>query len=140
MRQQQANKASTGSGEQGAASVEFAIILPVLILMIFGIIQFGIAFNRVQGLQAAAREGARAASLPHITKTDVEDRIRGALDGVLANPADVDISVTPSDSRPCNLRTGDTVVVEVEYPHKIDIPLWGTQEVTLHGRGEFRCE
>ena len=45
--------------ERGAAVIEFAIVLPILILLVFGIVQFSIVYNRVQGLHAAAREAAR---------------------------------------------------------------------------------
>jgi Flp pilus assembly pilin Flp len=48
-------------GEDGAAAVEFAFLLPLLVLLLFGFIQFGIALNtRIQATNAA-REAARAA-------------------------------------------------------------------------------
>ena len=51
----------TDRGEDGAAAVEFALLLPLLVLLLFGIIQFGIAFNaRIQATNAA-REAARMA-------------------------------------------------------------------------------
>ncbi|MFT7646169.1 MAG: Flp pilus assembly protein TadG, partial [Candidatus Poriferisodalaceae bacterium] len=40
-----------------------AIILPVLVLLMFGIVEFGLAFNRLQGVHAAAREGARVGAV-----------------------------------------------------------------------------
>jgi Flp pilus assembly protein TadG len=125
-----------GGDETGAAAVEFALVFPILILLLFGIIQFSIAYNRVQGLHAAAREGARVASLPHTTRTDIDDRIRGALSGVIPrlDPAAVNISVEPCD------RSGATVVVKAEYLTDIDIPLWGKKTLTLIGEGRFRCE
>jgi Flp pilus assembly pilin Flp len=50
-----------GRGEDGAAAVEFALLLPLLVLLLFGFIQFGMAFNtRIQATNAA-REAARAA-------------------------------------------------------------------------------
>ncbi|MFJ5975627.1 MULTISPECIES: TadE/TadG family type IV pilus assembly protein [Pseudarthrobacter] len=45
--------------EEGAAAVEFALILPVLLLMIIGIIEFSLGFNAQLSLNQAAREGAR---------------------------------------------------------------------------------
>ena len=48
-------------GEEGAAAVEFALLLPLLVLLLFGLIQFGAAFNtRIQATNAA-REAARMA-------------------------------------------------------------------------------
>jgi Flp pilus assembly protein TadG len=46
-------------GDKGAAMVEFAIVLPVLLLILLGIIEFGRAWNAQESIQAAAREGAR---------------------------------------------------------------------------------
>jgi Flp pilus assembly pilin Flp len=50
-----------GKGEEGAAAVEFALLLPLLVLLLFGFIQFGIAFNTKIQATNAAREGARMA-------------------------------------------------------------------------------
>ena len=49
--------------ESGAAAVEFAIVLPVLLLLVFGIIEFGLLFNRYITVTHAAREGVRVAAL-----------------------------------------------------------------------------
>ena len=50
-----------GSREDGAAAVEFALLLPLLVMLLFGFIQFGVAFNtRIQATNAA-REAARLA-------------------------------------------------------------------------------
>ena len=50
------------SSEHGAAMVEFAIVLPVLLLIVFGIVDFGRALFTLNNLTAAVREGARLAS------------------------------------------------------------------------------
>jgi Flp pilus assembly protein TadG len=46
-------------GERGAAMVEFAILLPIVVLLTFGIIEFGIAFNDFISVRNGTREGAR---------------------------------------------------------------------------------
>jgi Flp pilus assembly protein TadG len=129
--------------ERGAAAVEFAILLPLLVMLLFGIIEFSILFNRQQGLHAAAREGARYASLPTNTKDEIEDRVRDSLVGVL-NDADrvaASITVTPNATRPCDIvPAGTAVVVTVEVEDQIDVPLFDGGVVDLTGRGEFRCE
>jgi Flp pilus assembly pilin Flp len=63
-----------GRGEDGAAAVEFALLLPLLVLLLFGFIQFGLAFNsRIQAANAA-REAARMA----VVGIDDFDNIGGA--------------------------------------------------------------
>ena len=64
--------------QRGAAAVEMAIVLPILILLVFGIIEWSIYFNRLQGLQAAAREGARVAALPQSTQANIQSAMSGA--------------------------------------------------------------
>ncbi|MFC1788952.1 TadE/TadG family type IV pilus assembly protein [Thermodesulfobacteriota bacterium] len=57
--------------QKGVAAVEFAIILPVLLLVLFGIIEFGIMFYDQAMMTNAAREGARAG----IVYIDEDDRL-----------------------------------------------------------------
>jgi Flp pilus assembly protein TadG len=57
------SKARRGiGGEQGAVAVEFALILPVLLLLVFGIVDFGHAWFMRHVLQNSCREGARYAT------------------------------------------------------------------------------
>lgn len=49
--------------QDGAAAVEFALIVGVLAMLIFGMLQFGVAFFQLQNLRAAAREGARVGAV-----------------------------------------------------------------------------
>lgn len=73
--------------ERGAAAVEFAIILPVLLLVIAGIVDFGRAYFTQIELTNAAREGARAAVMLPLGSTpapatEVPARVAAALPGV----------------------------------------------------------
>jgi len=122
--------------QNGAAMVELAIILPILIVLVFGIIQFGIAFNRVQGLHAAAREGARTASIPTNTAADVQARIDESLAAMnfVANPA----AISPGGG--CAGNRGNPITVTVTAPYTVAIPLLPNVNVTLTGEGVFRCE
>jgi Flp pilus assembly protein TadG len=126
--------------ERGAAAVEMAILLPLLILLVFGIVEFSIAFNHKQGLHAAAREGARFGALPQNTNDEIVERVEDALSGV-ADPDDVTIAVTPNVDHPCDLQPpGARVKVTVSMPWHVNIPLADLAPVTLTGSGEFRCE
>ena len=61
--------------EEGAELVEFAIVLPLLLLVLFGIIDFGLLFQRYHVVTNAAREGARIAVLPGYGDADVQTRV-----------------------------------------------------------------
>ncbi|HJR59030.1 MAG TPA: TadE/TadG family type IV pilus assembly protein [Vicinamibacterales bacterium] len=66
--------------EKGAQLVEFALVLPLLLLVILGIAEFGFMFQRYEVLTNAAREGARIAVLPGYANQDVEARVAAYLD------------------------------------------------------------
>ncbi|MGH2726753.1 MAG: TadE/TadG family type IV pilus assembly protein [Actinomycetota bacterium] len=73
--------------ERGASAVEFAIIASLLFMILFGTIQFGIMFNRYQGLQSGGREGARLGSLTATTNDDILGRVKDSLS--IVDPANV---------------------------------------------------
>lgn len=56
--------------ERGAAAVEFAIVVPLLLLLLFGIISYGMMLSFRQSLSQAAAEGARAAAVAPKSPTD----------------------------------------------------------------------
>lgn len=80
-------------GERGAAAVEFAIIAILLLLVVFGTIQFGVAYNRVQGLNSAGREGARKAATG-AAEADIVGRVIAAQSMFQVN--DVRVSIDHS--------------------------------------------
>lgn len=51
------------TGERGAAAVEFALIMPILLVLVFGIISYGYMLSFRQSISQAAAEGARAAAV-----------------------------------------------------------------------------
>lgn len=58
------------NNERGAAAVEFAIILPLLMTLLLGIIEFGYLFNQQISLTQAAREGAREYAIHYMDVAD----------------------------------------------------------------------
>jgi Flp pilus assembly protein TadG len=89
-------------GEEAAQLVEFALVLPMLLLVVLGIAEFGFIFQRYEVVTNAAREGARMAVLPGYTSADVTARVRvyvtaGRVPTTTTNPAvavtDVTIAV-----------------------------------------------
>jgi Flp pilus assembly protein TadG len=78
--------------DEAAQLVEFALVLPMLLLVMLGIAEFGFIFQRYEVVTNAAREGARMAVLPGYTGTDVDARVRvymtqGRVPTTTTNPA-----------------------------------------------------
>jgi Flp pilus assembly protein TadG len=78
-------------GEEAAQLVEFALVLPMLLLVVLGIAEFGAIFQRYEVVTNAAREGARMAVLPGYTDADVTARVRtyvtqGRVPTTVSNP------------------------------------------------------
>jgi len=68
--------------ERGAELIEFALALPVLLLLVLGMVDFGFLFQRYEVLTNADREGARIAVLPGAyTTADVQARVCGYVTG-----------------------------------------------------------
>jgi Flp pilus assembly pilin Flp len=62
--------------EKGAAVVEFAVILPLLIALIAGIVEFGLLFFNKQILATATREGARLGIVAGTTDSEIRERVK----------------------------------------------------------------
>jgi Flp pilus assembly protein TadG len=74
--------------------VEFVLILPILLILVFGIINFGFVFGQKLSLNQAVREGARKAVVSSTaTQSDVAGFVRAATGGLIANP-DPNVAVT----------------------------------------------
>lgn len=104
------------SPQRGLAVVEFALVLPVVLVILFGIFEFGFAFWRKQSLTAAVREGGRVAILATAQRT--------TRDAILAKVASYMTSVglpPVSDygpgctNCPCTV-SGQPVTVFATYP------------------------
>jgi len=79
------------NGQKGAALAEFAIILPLLLLLVFGIIEFGLILYNKQVITNASREGARSgivAKLTRMTVTQIEDIVLNYAEDNLVNFGD----------------------------------------------------
>lgn len=131
--------------EDGAAAVEFALIVGVLAMLVFGMLQFGVAFWQVQNLRSATREAARVAAV-RAPASDITTRLVDASNGSL--PAGYSgYTITPGLCT--RTRTGQEVTVAltnaslpgpVQDSFSIDIPFMPPFTITPDLSGTFRCE
>lgn len=135
------NARSLSASDSGAAAVEFALLLPILLLLVFGIIDFGRALNAQITLTQAAREGARVAALG---QTNVTSRAQAAAIGLNG--------VTVSLVTPCaaGAMPGADAVVKVSYQFSFVTPVGAVASlfggsgfgsgITLTAQGVMPCE
>ena len=115
--------------------MEFALVLPVLILFVFGIVEFGRAYNAKIELTSAVREGARAAAVggPTITEDAVRQETRDAAPGL--NGARIAVTSVRCAGTPVPVNAE----VSATYPFAYDVPLLGRRTANLTAKGVMRC-
>ena len=127
--------------DRGAAAVEFALLLPLLLLLVFGIIDFGRAINAQITLTQAAREGARLAALG---QPNVVSGTQAAAPGLNLPQSAIAVTACP----PGATQTTDAVV-QVSYPFHFVTPVGAIAglfgggfgaPITLTATGEMPCE
>ena len=131
--------------ERGASAVEFAFIVPLLILLMLGIAEFGHAFQ-VQGtLSAAAREGVRAMALRN-DPADARNVVRGAapsLSPAIAN-GQIEIAIfngstrLPGETCPPTAAGATRVRLTITYRMPFLTGFFGSA-INLTGTGVMRC-
>jgi Flp pilus assembly protein TadG len=114
--------------ERGAIAVEFALIVPILLLLVLGILEFGFAYHSWDATQNAAREGARLGAVsPDVV--EIEARVRGTTSFLDQSNLDVTIEcgVTGGTFGTCPAPSaweeGDIVRVTVAYSYGFLTPL-----------------
>jgi Flp pilus assembly protein TadG len=106
--------------DSGQAVVEFAVILPVLLMILFAILQFGIVFNNYIQVTAAAREGARKAAVSRSLGTAAAETAATS-SAKSAAPGLKQSSITVSYPNSPTFAQGSDVTVKVTYPYSISI-------------------
>ena len=93
--------------ERGAELIEFALVFPLLLLVILGIVDFGFLFQRMEVVTNAAREGARVAVLPGYANADAEARVTDYIEaGGLPTAWQLGPVVVTDVTIPCRQRFG----------------------------------
>jgi Flp pilus assembly protein TadG len=139
-------------GERGAAAVEFALVVPLLLLVLFGIIWASQAFQAQARLSAAAREGARVIALsgsatPATTDASIAARtaVHSAAGDLLVPDAGITFSRTSCPSTavtptgPAATDPAATVTVTVTYMHGFGAGMFGDAGIDLTGKAVMQC-
>ena len=136
-------RARRKNGEKGQALVEFTLLLPIFLLLLFAIIDFGMGFYSWITVTNAAREGARL-GVVMATAQEIEDRVYQTAD--LPNEStQMTVTVTNAQGQP-----GESVVVKVDYDYDLITPLAGLVQffsgnvigptLTFNSTAEMRIE
>jgi Flp pilus assembly protein TadG len=109
-----------GRHQRGQSLVEFALVIPLFLVLVFGIIDFGLGLKSWITITNAAREGARYAAVTCGETTDDAAVIAKTEDAAADLSSDVDVTVTN-----CPGESTESVIVEVEYEYTLITPLGG---------------
>jgi Flp pilus assembly protein TadG len=135
--------------ERGAAAVEFALIAPLLFMLIFGIFEFGRVWSQKNVYIGAAREGARYAAVncgdtvsngqaACTTATPWDEVKQRITDAAVGYPVSfTNFSVTPDAG--CT-QAGGEIKVGWTQNMQISIPFGPTVNLTVPIQAVFRCE
>src|SRR5687768_204082 len=125
-------RAKTNS-ERGAALLEVAMTLPLVLLVAVGIFEFGRAYQTWQIVTNAAREGARIAVLPGTDDEAVEDRVQEYLAaGLLPEAESADVTIERDTEIGIGAGTASASKVQVDYPFTF-IVLQGVANLVVEG-------
>lgn len=106
------------NGEKGQALAEFALLIPIFLILLFAIVDFGMGFYSWITVTNAAREGARLGSV-QATEVEIVDRVYQTSD-LPDEATQMTVTVTNAQGQP-----GESVVVEVDYDYDLITPLAG---------------
>lgn len=119
--------------ERGASAVEFALVVPLLLSLLLGVIEFGNWFNQQITLTSAAREGARAYALHYAESTF-------SLSTVVTNAAPGVSGVTASTDQPAKTcPAGANVTVTTTKTFTSLTGAFSFLPATMTGKAAMRC-
>ena len=106
-------------GEKGQALLEFALLVPIFLMLLFAIVDFGMGFHSWITVTNSAREGARLGAV-HATTDDIRDRVYAT--ATLINE-DTNMEVLVTNATDAGGLPGESVVVQVDYDYDLITPL-----------------
>jgi hypothetical protein len=129
---------SSNRRERGQSMVEFALLLPIFLVVIFIIVDFGVGISRWVILTNSTREGARLGAVGAST-TDIANKVASTSNGLL-DPADVDVYYLDGPDGNVDVGDrGDSVVVESNYEYGLITPLKAFLSLTFDSIDFHSC-
>lgn len=125
------------NNKKGQALLEFAIIFPMLIMILLGIYEIGIALSVQQTITYAAREGARTGALTN-SNSQIESAIQTAVHFMDKNNNRTTIRITPENEN--SRQRGDTLTIKIEYILPLKILYFISNDLTLTSQAMSRIE
>ena len=123
--------------ERGAAAVEFALVMPLLLILVLGIFEFGRAYNIQATLSAAAREGVRVMAVQNSSSAATAATQAAAAPAVTLSSGQITVSPGACPEAGSGA-TPATATVTVTYPMAFVTGFFGAS-ITLNGTGVMRC-
>jgi Flp pilus assembly protein TadG len=124
------------ASERGAVAVEFAIVAPVLVMLLLGIVEFSRAYNAQASLSAAAREGVRVMA---ITGNQTTARSAAKTAAVSLRPSLQDTNIHFGAPCPSTVTTGTSPQATITITYSLSTMTGITGPFTLTGRGAMLC-
>lgn len=93
------------SCRRGAVSVEAALVMPILVMLVVGMMEFGVVLFTFMTLQSAVREATRAASVNYIDTDEIETEVRAHLPRWSREDTEVEVSETSPSNPSLNVIT-----------------------------------
>ena len=116
-------------GERGLATLEVALITPVLLLVVLGLVQFALWYHAEQVVTAAAQEAAAQASLLTGSPTAAQQRAQVLLDGLSSIARGTQVAVGPPDTG--SISVSVTARLNGILPGIVSLPLHATATAHL---------
>jgi Flp pilus assembly protein TadG len=148
--------------ERGATAVEFALLAPLFIMLLFGVISFGLVFAQQLGLSNGARQGARTGVVKGITCKQLYQDAQDASGTIGMSGSSVSVTITRGASAasatntPCGTGTaagsstvqpcagstaGDSLFVKTSYTTQLIIPpIIFKSSYPIDASGAYECE
>lgn len=143
-------------GDGGAAAVEFALVMPILFLLLFAIIIYGVIFAQDLSLSNSARQAARSGVVPTADCASIKQAAQDNADTIGMDGADTTVTIKRGASEgaatayctssgedaehPCAAQPANTnLYVTLDHTVAKILPFVPTPD-SISGKGVFRCE